>query len=86
MAIYYIFRLFAAILPFVMIRTSFIFTLILIFVAQVIPFATPVLWIWGLWGAITGPQDFFAYCYYVIFAFIFFPLIFSLIKGLFRKS
>jgi hypothetical protein len=79
-AIYYIFRLFSSLLPFIMIGAPFFVTMILIFIAQVVPFAIPVFWIWGLLSAFKGPQDILAMCYYIIFSVCFLPLIINLIK------
>jgi hypothetical protein len=78
--IYYVFRLFASLLPFVMIDTSFFITVLLILAAQIVPFATPVLWVWGLFGALSGPQDFWAISYYILFALCVLPFLINLLK------
>lgn len=83
--IYYAFRLVASVLPFVMIDTTFFVTILLIIAAQMIPFATPILWVWGLFGAINGPQDFWAVTYYILFALCVLPFLINLLKIFFSK-
>ena len=83
-AIYYIFRLIASILPFVMIGAPFLITVLLIFIAQVVPFAPPVFWVWGLVCALRGTQDIWAIAYYILFLICFLPLIVSLVKSFFK--
>lgn len=82
--IFYIFRLVASLLPFVMIGAPFLISLLLIFIAQVVPFATPVFWIWGLFCAIRGTQDIWAFTYYALFLIFFLPLIINVIKSFFE--
>jgi hypothetical protein len=83
--LYYLIRIFIAILPFVMIDANFIVTLILISVETFIPLTSIVFWIWGFVCAIMGKQDFLAIMYYIVFAVAWLPFYIQIIKSLFRK-
>lgn len=83
--LYYLIRIFIAILPFVMIGANFIVTLILISVEMFIPLTSIVFWIWGFVCAIMGKQDFLAIMYYIVFAVAWLPFYIQIIKSLFRK-
>lgn len=50
-----------------------------------IPFGIEILWVVGLFGAISGPQDALAYAYYVLFALIIGSTIVRLIKLFSRR-
>jgi hypothetical protein len=60
--------------------------LIVIYFVTNIPLATEILWIIGLFGAISGKQDIFAIIYYVMFAIIVGGFIVRLIKVLLSKD
>jgi hypothetical protein len=81
--LYFVLGLAISILPILMFDIHWIAYLILcsisIFVLSKIPFATEILWIIGLFGAISGKQDIFAIIYYVMFAIIIGSFIYKLI-------
>ena len=82
--IFYIFSLVVYVLPFIMIGTSFLMTLLFLFIQQFFPPVTIVFWIWGLVCAIQGKQDIWAYVYYVLFVVGFLPFFISMLSDLFK--
>ncbi len=81
--IFYVLRLFVAVLPFIMIETgNFFISFILILINTLIPYINPIFWIWGLISAINGPQDFWAITYYIVFVVAEIPFYISLISAL----
>ncbi len=83
--IYFAIQIIIYTLPFIMIRTNFFLSLILIAANSLIPFASVIFWIWGLVCAITGPQDVFAIIYYAVFVVIWLPFFISSIISFFSK-
>ena len=75
-----------SILPFVFIDLSFFWTSILIAINCMLPYVSPVFWIWGLVKAINGTQDVWAIVYYIAFAVVFVPYFVILIKSLVKKG
>ena len=71
--LYYLFSLAVYIFPFVMIGTSFITTMLFLFIQQFFPPVSLIFWIWGLVCAINGSQDVWAYAYYILFIVGFLP-------------
>lgn len=86
LVLYYIFRLVASIMPFVMIGASLFATIILILISGYFPLATPVFWIWGLICAFKGPQDFWAFAYYILFVIVTIPFISIIVEELANKK
>ena len=84
--LYYLATLIISVLPFVMIDASFLLKLVLIAISTFFPATSVIFWVWGLIGAINGPQDFIAIIYYVLFVVMFLPFFISTISSLFRKS
>lgn len=84
--LYYLATLLVSVLPFVMIDVAFILKLVLIAISTIFPATSVIFWVWGLIGAINGPQDFIAIIYYVLFVVMFLPFFISTISSLFRKS
>lgn len=71
--IFYIVSLLLSALPLIMIGAPFIVDVVILLVANIVPFGTTVLWIAGLIFAIIGNQDIFSIIYYVVSIFIFWP-------------
>lgn len=90
--LYYLITGFITVLPFVMIDVSWYVTLILIVAYVFIPAIIPLvpiglgLWIWGFVCAISGPQDFLAILYYIVFAVKCIPLAITMIETLIAKK
>lgn len=84
--LYYAIRFFVSILPLIMIDTNFIFTLIFCVIMNIVPFASPIFWVWGLACATSGVQDWMAIAYYICFGVIFLPFIIDLARPLFSGS
>ena len=65
---------FVTLLPLLMFNVPWwadvLLSLLVVFVIAKIPFGIEILYIVGLFGAILGPQDFFAILYYILFALI----------------
>ncbi len=71
--LYYVFGLAVAALPFVMLDLPFWLVFIFFIIEEIFPLSTVIFWIWGLLGAINGPQDTWATVYYILFAVMFIP-------------
>ncbi len=84
--LYFASRLIIAVLPFVMIGGNFLFTLLLIGINTLVPFASVVFWIWGLVCAIKGVQDFWAILYYICFVVIWLPYFIETIASIFSNK
>ena len=84
--LYYIISILVCILPFVMIDLNFILTFVLIVINYLFPLSSIIFWIWGLVGAINGPQDIFAIIYYICFAILWLPFFISILTSLIRKD
>ena len=84
--LYFVFQSIVCVLPFVMIGGNFFVSLALIGINYVIPFASPIFWIWGLVCAIKGVQDFWAILYYIVFVVAWLPFYVSLIIALVSKK
>ncbi len=78
--VYFILSAFISVLPFVMIGAPFWLNLIFFAIVQFFPLSSVVFWIWGLSGAINGPQDFYAYAYYALFVLLFIPFFISVLR------
>ena len=65
--LYYVVLIFISVLPIAMLNVPLWATFLIILVVQFLPFLQYPLWIAGFIGALYGPQDTFAYIYYVIF-------------------
>lgn len=83
--IYFIACTLFGILPAIMIGKSLFASLIIVSVQQLIPISSCVFWVWGLFGAIAGKQDLWAYIYYVMFVVIFAPFFISTILDIIQK-
>lgn len=84
--LWFILSSFVYILPILMIGKGFWLNLLFFGIMQIFPASSIVFWVWGLVGAITGPQDIFAIIYYVVFAVAFIPFFINIITGMFRKD
>nr|DAP11666.1 MAG TPA: hypothetical protein [Caudoviricetes sp.] len=83
-ALYFVITLAISVLPFVMIDTNFILTIIFIGIEDFLPITTIVFWIWGLVAAIKGVQDVWAIIYYIAFAVLWLPYFINIILALFQ--
>jgi hypothetical protein len=88
--IYYLVALAVSVFPLLMFNMPWwlyiILSLVAIYLVGNIPLAAEILWIIGLFGAISGKQDIFAIIYYVMFAIIVGGFIVNLIKVLLSKD
>lgn len=83
--LYFILRIFVAVLPLVMIHGGWLLTFVLCLVMYFIPATSIIFWIWGLVCAIGGVQDIFAIIYYVCFAVIFLPVFADTLLAIFKR-
>ena len=84
-ALYYLFSLAATILPIVMIHPSFILSFLCFMIMEIFPLSKVVFWVWGLVGAINGPQDAWAIAYYILCVVILIPSFIVSITNIVRK-
>lgn len=80
--IYYIILILISFLPVVIINVPFWLSTIFIIIMFFFPVSSVVFWIWGLFSAICGPQDWIAIVYYVLFAIMFLPFFVNLFIGI----
>ena len=80
--LYYIVMIVISILPFLFINLPLWVEIIIIAIVCYFPIFTPVIWIWGLVEAISGPQYWFSIVYYVVF--VLYVILF--LTTLFRKN
>lgn len=78
--VYFILSAFICVLPFVMIGAPFWLNLIFFAIVQFFPLSSVIFWIWGLSGAMNGPQDFYAYAYYALFVLLFIPFFIGVLR------
>lgn len=83
--IYYVFCIFVAILPLLMLDLPFWLHMLFFFIMQFIPATSVIFWVWGLIGAIQGPQDTFAIIFYIAFVVMFIPFFISAILDIVKK-
>lgn len=84
--LYFLIKIFIAILPFVMISKGFIWTMIFSGITMFFPLASVVFWIWGLVCAINGVQDIFAIIYYIAFIVLWVPFFISVVSSFFDNK
>ena len=83
--VYFLFSIFITALPLLMLDIPLWLHLVFFFIMQIIPATSVIFWIWGLVGAIQGPQDTFAIIFYVVFVIMFIPFIISTVSDIVNK-
>lgn len=84
--LYYILSSLIFVLPMVMIDTSFFLDLLFFGIMQLFPPTCIIFWIWGLICAITGPQDWLAIVYYIVFGVGCIPFFISTLRSMFSRN
>ena len=84
--LYYILSSFIFVLTMVMMGTSFWLDIIFFGIMQLFPPSCIIFWIWRLVCAITGPQDWLAIIYYIVFAVGCLPFFISAVRSLFSRD